>query len=525
MMKRIKRLTAMLMSILILSSVFVFGSTLSASAKGTGTGLAEWALNAYYSGWSYVYGGATPGAVDCSGLIYSYCGGERCGNPQLNTATARGNVSNGIPNIHGLGLWRPGHVGVYVGNNMEVDARGDDYGVCYQAIGGYNNWTYWFKLAACSYPTTGWEKFNGEYYYYENGEYITNTSRTIGGTTYYFNSKGVSSKTPSNTSATASNGSSSSSSSSKKPTSWKNGSTGEEVKKIQSRLKELGYYNGAVDGDFGDMTEQAFKAFQRQAGLYVDGIAGSDRNVLYASNAPKAPAKEEKATQPATEAATQAPTEPASNSESEAATEPAAKDDGVYQNGDESDKVTEIQEKLAELLYFNIEPTGYFGEYTEQIVKNFQLENSLEATGIVDEETYAVLFGDSAVKNPSPESEAESQAPEQVVTGPLPINAAGSSTSAVYSDSQEYASSAAEVAGKTNSGSEKALSNSASVIPAATTAQVRRTANIWLWFVLVAIILGALATVFLLRDRKATRYTKYVAKKKGAFKAEASSRW
>ncbi len=32
-----------------------------------------------------------------------------------------------------------GHVGVYVGNGMEVDARGDEYGVCYEAIGGYNN--------------------------------------------------------------------------------------------------------------------------------------------------------------------------------------------------------------------------------------------------------------------------------------------------------------------------------------------------------------------------------------------------
>ena len=167
------------------SSVCVFGSSFSAGAKGTGAGLAEWALNAYNSGWSYVYGGSTPGAVDCSGLIYSYAGGERCGNPQLETATETGSVSAGIPNVHGLGLWRPGHVGVYVGNGMEVDARGDEYGVCYEAIGGYNNWTYWFKLAAVSYVTNGWESFNGNYYYYENGEYIVNTSRTIDGTTYY----------------------------------------------------------------------------------------------------------------------------------------------------------------------------------------------------------------------------------------------------------------------------------------------------------------------------------------------------
>lgn len=148
-----------------------------------------------------------PGAVDCSGLIYSYAGGERCGNPQLETATETGSVSAGIPNVHGLGLWRPGHVGVYVGNGMEVDARGDEYGVCYEAIGGYNNWTYWFKLAAVSYVTNGWESFNGNYYYYENGEYIVNTSRTIDGTTYYFDSQGRSSKTPSDTSSSSSSGS------------------------------------------------------------------------------------------------------------------------------------------------------------------------------------------------------------------------------------------------------------------------------------------------------------------------------
>lgn len=92
-MQRIKKITAIILSVLTLSSVCVFGSSFSAGAKGTGAGLAEWALNAYNSGWSYVYGGSTPGAVDCSGLIYSYAGGERCGNPQLETATETGSVS------------------------------------------------------------------------------------------------------------------------------------------------------------------------------------------------------------------------------------------------------------------------------------------------------------------------------------------------------------------------------------------------------------------------------------------------
>ena len=118
-------------------------------------------------------------------------------------------------------------------------------------------------------------------------------------------SKGRSGKTPSDTSSSSSsnsssNNSSSNSSSQSKPTSWRNGSTGEEVKKIQNRLTELGYYTGAVDGNFGDATEKAYRAFQEAAGLTVDGIAGSDRDVLYSDDAPYAP-KVEETTAPAEE--------------------------------------------------------------------------------------------------------------------------------------------------------------------------------------------------------------------------------
>ena len=61
---------------------------------------------------------------------------------------------------------------------------------------------------------------------------------------------------------------------------------------MQQRLADLGYYTGAVDGDFGDSTEAAFKRFQEAAGLYVDGIAGSDLAYLYADDAPAYKAEE-----------------------------------------------------------------------------------------------------------------------------------------------------------------------------------------------------------------------------------------
>lgn len=54
----------------------------------------------------------------------------------------------------------------------------------------------------------------------------------------------------------------------------KTGSTGEEVRRIQKKLKELGYYTGAVDGIFGAKTQSAVKAFQKNCGITVDGIAG-----------------------------------------------------------------------------------------------------------------------------------------------------------------------------------------------------------------------------------------------------------
>lgn len=51
-------------------------------------------------------------------------------------------------------------------------------------------------------------------------------------------------------------------------------SRGEEVRKIQTKLKQLGYYNGSIDGIYGNNTKNAVIAFQKNCGLTADGIAG-----------------------------------------------------------------------------------------------------------------------------------------------------------------------------------------------------------------------------------------------------------
>ena len=54
----------------------------------------------------------------------------------------------------------------------------------------------------------------------------------------------------------------------------KRGSRGSEVRQIQTKLKNWGYYTGSIDGIYGKLTEDAVRKFQRYNNLTVDGVAG-----------------------------------------------------------------------------------------------------------------------------------------------------------------------------------------------------------------------------------------------------------
>lgn len=218
-LKRFGRsVAALLLAVIMISCcMLVPGATLTADAASTLTsiGLAEHGLTAYRDGWQYAY--ATYGnknsngvrTTDCSGLVYAYlCWDSATGTVKpnwsyprtvtqlINKSSESGPISS-IPRTHGLLVTVAGatHVGIYVGNGMVTD--NSTWGVNMRYASVYKHgWARWHKLDCITYPTNGWYLFDGNYYYYENGEYIINTTRTIDGVTYTFGNDGISSSVP-----------------------------------------------------------------------------------------------------------------------------------------------------------------------------------------------------------------------------------------------------------------------------------------------------------------------------------------
>jgi peptidoglycan hydrolase-like protein with peptidoglycan-binding domain len=64
-------------------------------------------------------------------------------------------------------------------------------------------------------------------------------------------------------------------------------SAGPAVQELQQRLSDLGFWLGAIDGHYGQLTRQAVMAFQKAGGLDRDGVAGpKTRGQLPAASRP-----------------------------------------------------------------------------------------------------------------------------------------------------------------------------------------------------------------------------------------------
>lgn len=231
----------------------------------------------------------------------------------------------------------------------------------------------------------------------------------------------------------------------------KEGASGLEVRKLQGRLAELGYYAGGVDGIYGSTTTSAVKAFQRANGLSSDGQAGTQTQTkLYSANAKYATSPVTTANPDQTrtlsvgmtgndvyalqerlielnylsgvadgvfgtetqnaliafqnrngltaDGTAGASTLKKLSGSCKAATATAApSSNGTLHEGDSGEDVYNLQARLFELGYYNGRIDGRYSSETTAAVKAFQKANGLSADGVAGSGTLSILYGDAPV--------------------------------------------------------------------------------------------------------------------------------
>lgn len=173
------------------------------------------------------------------------------------------------------------------------------------------------------------------------------------------------------------------------------GSTGDNAKLVQQRLKELGYYTGRVDGKFGSGSVNALKAFQMKNGLESDGIAGSGTYALLFSYLAK-PAVEVPTLAPVT--ATPKPT-PSPTPAPQYPTNITKSNVTLIREGTTGTAVLLLQQRLTELGYYTASMDSVCRTVDVSAIRLFQQKNGLEADGVAGYETQKLLYSSSALKN------------------------------------------------------------------------------------------------------------------------------
>ena len=167
--------------------------------------------------------------VDCSGMIveafraYNPDYGDRTANYFFNSCCSERGAIKTLPEMPGVIVWKSGHIGVYIGSGLVIEARGYQHGVVVSEL-STQKWTNWGKLKDVSYAVEAKPKpvFTREL------KYKSKMMR------------------------------------------------GDDVRALQALLTTAGESVGAVDGIFGTKTRAAVRSYQRGHKLTVDGIAGKN---------------------------------------------------------------------------------------------------------------------------------------------------------------------------------------------------------------------------------------------------------
>ena len=162
------------------------------------------------------------------------------------------------------------------------------------------------------------------------------------------------------------------------------GNTGDAVKQLQQRLRDLGYLTDSADGNFGTNTETAVKRFQQAIGLTQTGVASSYmQQRLFAADAPRYSGG---TVSTATPKPTSAPARPTAT----------AKPSADLRYGDTGTAVRALQNRLKSLGYLTGSVDGIYGTDTRNAVMKFEAAYGRAQTGVATEAMQEVLYSDNA---------------------------------------------------------------------------------------------------------------------------------
>ncbi|MDV2886391.1 peptidoglycan-binding protein [Alkalihalophilus pseudofirmus] len=166
------------------------------------------------------------------------------------------------------------------------------------------------------------------------------------------------------------------------------GANSSQVGQLQQALKDKGYYSHSITNIYGAITEEAVRKFQAAHNLTADGIAGP-QTFAALGTAPSAPSNTNtNNTSSNNTSNTTAPSTPSSTTNS-----------SLLRQGSTGNSVTQLQDNLRSLGFFNQNSTGTFGSVTAQAVRTFQVAHNLTADGVAGPKTLSKI--DEVLKNPT----------------------------------------------------------------------------------------------------------------------------
>ena len=173
------------------------------------------------------------------------------------------------------------------------------------------------------------------------------------------------------------------------------GASGEEVKNLQNRLTELGYYHGKISGEFLEGTQKSIRQFQEKNGLTATGAA--DVATQQALFSPKAQGKSDSQGNLTGFLVNDGENSAEGGAAASGSVVPYTK---TLKSGSSSQLVKQLQTRMAELGYYDGPISGNFAKKTLRAVKAIQTQNGMKATGQVDESTWNLIFNDAGIVMP-----------------------------------------------------------------------------------------------------------------------------